>query len=83
MDSVQERSSDPKLTGKPETSRHVRTFLVSQHQGSPLDVEDSYEGLLRQLSYAIRTQLKEPKAPFCLSLCLYGIRAPILGPFRS
>ena len=35
--------------------------------------------VLRQLSYAIKTQLKAPKAPYyrcisCLSLCLYGIR---------
>ena len=35
--------------------------------------------MLRQLSYAIKTQLKAPKPPkhriiSCLSLCLYGIR---------
>ena len=36
--------------------------------------------LLHKLSYAIKTQVKAPKAPFpcrvisCLSLCLYGIR---------
>ena len=38
--------------------------------------------MLRQLSYAINNQLKAPKAPYlglsCLSLVLYGIRAPII-----
>ena len=36
--------------------------------------------LLRQLSYAMKTQLKTTKTPMgisCLSLCLYGIRVPI------
>ena len=51
----------------------------------------------RQLSYAIKNQLKAPKAPIgglwdeipplggisCLSLVLYGIRAPIIDPFRA
>ena len=43
--------------------------------------------LLRQLSYAMKNQLKAPKAPYyflisCLSLffIFYGIRAPIIDP---
>ena len=35
-------------------------------QGSPLDVEDGSEELLRQLSYAIKTQPKEPEATYHL-----------------
>ena len=41
--------------------------------------------MLRQLSYAMKTQLKAPKAftkdIACLSLCIYGIRAP--WPIRA
>ena len=51
-----------------------------------LDVEERSEELLRQLSYAIKNQLVASKAPHyfaCSSLALYGIRAPILGPFRT
>ena len=33
-------------------------------QASPLDVEDRSEELLVQLSYAIKTQLKAPNAPY-------------------
>ena len=36
----------------------VRTRVVH------LDVEDQIEELLRQLSYAIKNQLKAPKAPY-------------------
>ena len=38
--------------------------------------------LLRQLSYAIKNQLKTPKNPYisCLSLVLYGIRIGSEGP---
>ena len=57
----------------------------------------TFRVLLRQLSYAIKNQLKAPKAPIgglwdeipplggisCLSLVLYGIRAPIIDPFRA
>ena len=63
-----------------------------------LDVEDCSEELLRQQSYAIKNQLGHPKPPTrgfgtqntpiggyfaCPSLVLYGIRAPIIGPFRA
>ena len=38
-------------------------------------------------SYTIKNHLKAPKAPTrgisCLSLVLYGIRAPIIGPFHA
>ena len=50
-------------------------------QSGPLDVEmisEEFIVMLRQLSYAIKNQLKAPKAPYkglsCLSLVLYGIR---------
>ena len=40
------------------------------------------------VSYAIKNQLVASKAPYlglfaCSSLVLYGIRAPIIGPFRA
>ena len=43
--------------------------------------------MLRQLSYAIKNQLGHPKPPTrvfaCPTLVLYGIRAPIIGPFSA
>ena len=47
-----------------------------------LDVEDISEELLRQLSYEIKNQLKVSKI-VCLSLVLYSIKAPMMGPFRA
>ena len=43
-----------------------------------LDVEDCSEDLLRQQSCAIKNQLGQSKP-----LVLYGVRAPIIGPFRA
>ena len=47
-------------------------------------VPRSYYGV----SYAIKNQLVASKAPYkmlfsCSSLILYGIREPIIGPFRA
>ena len=39
--------------------------------------------ILHQLSYAIKNQLKAPKAPYSLSLDLYGIMVLIIDPFRA
>ena len=55
-----------------------------------LDVEDTSEEFLGQLSYAIKNQLVTSKAP-CSSLVLYGIRigvfhaqkGPIIGALMS
>ena len=46
-------------------------------------VEDCSEELLRQQSSDIQNQLGHSKPPRCSSLVLYGIRAPIIGPFRA
>ena len=47
-------------------------------------VEDCSEELLRQQSSDIKNQLGHSKPPIrCSSLVLYGIRAPIIGPFRA
>ena len=48
-----------------------------------LDVEDQVEELLRQLSYAMKNQLVLVGGFGCDELVLYGIRAPIIGPFRE
>ena len=53
--------------------------LISTSRLVHLDVEDSSEDLLRQLSYAIKNQLKALKIPLLhwgLLLVLYGIWAP-------
>ena len=57
----------------------LSVLSFSHNQSSPLE----------KLSYAIKTQLKAPKAlggvlHICLSLCLYGIKGrPIIDPFRA
>ena len=59
-------------------SRNVKAWL---------SLVESFIVLLRQLSYAIKNQLGHPKPPTrvfaCPTLVLYGIRAPLIDPFRA
>ena len=65
-----------------------RTIRLENRRGFPLDVEDCSEKLLCQQSYAIKNQLGHAKPPTrvflaCPTLVLYGIRPPIIDPFRD
>ena len=56
------------------SSYNQSDFLKSPNQRGPLDIEiisEEFIVMLRQLSYAIKNQLKGLS---CLSLVLYGIR---------
>ena len=65
-------SSDKNLTGSKNKEIYPGFSLVEAQR---------FMVLLRQLSYAIKNQLKAPKGT--LSLVLYGIRAPIVDPFSA
>ena len=58
-------------------------FIFIRSSVVHLDDEDYSEELLHQHSFAIKNQLVASKAPYCSSLVLYGIRAPIIGSFRA
>ena len=60
---------------------NVNIMQANTNRVVHLDVEVRSEELLRQLSYTIKNQLARGFA--CPTLVLYGLRAPIIGPFRA
>ena len=91
-------SGDHPWSGQSQGGRGDILQLFRPGRVGHLDVEDCSEELVRQQSYAIKNQFGHPKPPTrgfgtqnspivkyftCSSLILYGIRAPIIGPFRA
>ena len=78
--------------GQPARLLLPRRIQVSIQTG-PLPCRGLIREITRQQSYAIKNQLGYPKppirgfgtqnTPICASLVLYGIRVPIIGPFRA
>ena len=67
LDDGEPRRSEAELCAEPSPGQFLPLSHPPVDQSGPLDVEIISEGLivmLRQLSYAIKNQLKAPKAPY-------------------